>query len=190
MAGSQARGSSHTHPVKWALEQARRDLVDLSRRNRLLHAPLSGKRPWSMAIVGHTPDELFEKLYRQENFRGYAFSARNGYDSDEDETRSSALALQSSTPSVSIRRPRLQTQLPPDKLERRLTKIFREERTLEEEQGLNTLFLALGFLKWFDSATRACVFRPRFWAIVMSNCPLRMRNRPRSPLSTCRAVQP
>ncbi len=48
-------------------------------------------------------------------------------------------------------RPRLQTKLSPEKLERRLTKIFREERTLEEEQGVSTLYLALGFLKWFDS---------------------------------------
>jgi len=162
MTDSQGTGSSDSQPVKWALEQARRDLVDLSRRNRLLHAPLGGKRPWCMAIVGHSPDELFDKLYRQENFRGYAFSARDGDDSDEDQTQSSALALQSSTlqPSASIRRPRLQTRLPPDKLERRLTKIFREERTLEEEQGLNTLFLALGFLKWFDSDQAEESFAP------------------------------
>ncbi len=32
-----------------------------------------------------------------------------------------------------------------------LTKIYRDERTLEEEQGISTLYLALGFLKWFDS---------------------------------------
>jgi hypothetical protein len=57
--------------LTWALDQARRDLIDLTRRNRLLHAPLEGKRPWCMAISGYTTDELFEKLYRQENFRGY-----------------------------------------------------------------------------------------------------------------------
>ena len=61
--------------LTWALDQARRDLIDLTRRNRLLHAPLGGKRPWCTAITGHTPDQLFEKLYRQENFRGYAFKA-------------------------------------------------------------------------------------------------------------------
>ena len=139
------------HLLKWALDQARRDLVDLSRRNRLLHAPLSGKRPWCMAIVGHSPDELFDQLYRQENFRGYAFSARDG--SDNKQAPYNALSLQSNAPqpSASIGRHRLQTRLAPDKLERRLTKIFREERTLAEEQGLSTLFLALGFLKWFDS---------------------------------------
>src|SRR5262249_35079423 len=48
-------------------------------------------------------------------------------------------------------RPKLQTKLTQDKLEKRLTKIFRESRTLEEEQGVSTLYLALGFLKWFDS---------------------------------------
>jgi hypothetical protein len=62
--------------LTWALDQARRDLIDLTRRNRLLHAPLGGKRPWCMAIIGHSPDELFEKLYRQEDFRGYSFKAR------------------------------------------------------------------------------------------------------------------
>jgi hypothetical protein len=140
--------------LRWALDQARRDLVDLSRRNRLLHAPLAGKRPWCMAVLGHSPDDLFDKLYRQENFRGYGFKPREE-DSPDDEQQndSSPLAVPSDTPkpSTSTRRPRLQTRLAPDKLERRLTKIFREERTLEEEQGLSTLFLALGFLKWFDS---------------------------------------
>src|SRR5262245_36600312 len=158
--GSQGRPISHRHLLKWALDSARRDLVDLSRRNRLLHAPLGGKRPWCMAIVGHSPDELFDKLYRQENFRGYAFSARDT--SDEEQAQSNALALQSNAPqpSASVRRPRLQTLLGPDKLERRLTKIFREERTLEEEQGLSTLFLALGFLKWFDSDQAEESFAP------------------------------
>src|SRR5208282_4829382 len=32
--------------LTWALDQARRDLIDLTRRNRLLHASLEGKRPW------------------------------------------------------------------------------------------------------------------------------------------------
>ena len=137
------------HLLKWALDQARRDLVDLSRRNRLLHAPLSGKRPCCLAIVGHSPDELFDQLYRQENFPGYAFIAGDG--SGNKQAQSLSLQSNAPQPSASIERPRLQTQLAPDKLERHLTKIFREERTLEEEQGLSTLFLALGFLKWFDS---------------------------------------
>lgn len=116
MTDSQSTESSQRHPVKWALEQARRDLVDLSRRNRLLHAPLSGKRPWCMAVLGHSPDELFEKLYRQENFRGYGFRPRAD-DSSEDEQQKdhSAPAVQSDIPkpSASTRRPQLETRLAP-----------------------------------------------------------------------------
>ena len=134
--------------LKWALDQARRDLIDLTRRNRLLNAPLAGKRPWCLAIVGQPPDELFEKLYRQENFRGFAFEAR---ETEAGETGSLELSRPLFAGSNTVRRPKLQTRLGPDKLQRRLAKIFREERTLEEEQGLSTLYLALGFLKWFDS---------------------------------------
>jgi Protein of unknown function (DUF4011) len=61
---------------------------------------------------------------------------------------------------ASTRRPRLQTRLAPDKLQKRLTKIFREERTLEEEQGLSTLYLAIGFLKWFDNDQAEESFAP------------------------------
>jgi hypothetical protein len=135
-----------------ALDQARRDLIDLTRRNRLLHAPLEGKRPWCMAIIDHDANELFEKLYQQENFRGYAFKARREDSDDQQSLTIRPTAQVNSTQEAgSSRRSRLQTRLEHDKLQKRLAKIFREERTLEEEQGLSTLYLALGFLKWFDS---------------------------------------
>jgi hypothetical protein len=157
--------------LKQALDEARRELVDPSRRNRLLHSPLTGKRPWCMAIVGHDVDELFNALHRQENFRGYAFQGRDKEEADtEDNTDISQgtahpslhPALHEQVPEMidertkdsavrSPGRPRLQTRLSHERLEKRLTKIYREERTLEEEQGISTLYLALGFLKWFDS---------------------------------------
>jgi hypothetical protein len=137
--------------LKWAFDQARRDLIDLTRRNHLLHAPLTGKRPWCLEIVGQSPDELFDRLHRQENSHGYAFNPREA-DVDDRETHSIPRPPQiNGSKASSPKRPRLQTKLPPDRLEKRLAKIFREERTLEEEQGLSTLYLALGFLKWFDS---------------------------------------
>lgn len=150
--------------LKWAIDQARRDLLDPSRRNRLLHAPLTGKRPWCMAIAGHNPDELFQSLFRRDNFGGYAFRAipEEQRGSPLERVNLEHLAVptaparprspQASSDSAARNgRPRLQTKLDAEKLERRLTKIFREERTLEEEQGVSTLYLALGFLKWFDN---------------------------------------
>jgi Protein of unknown function (DUF4011) len=133
--------------MKWAIDQARRELLDPSRRNRLLHSPLTGKRPWCMAVVGHDPDELYRALCRQENFRGYAFDSSSEQDEPTD-AQDQNLPVQPSSPSAteSTRRVRmsaagrmngsggrrLQTKLTPEKLEKRLTKIFREERTLEE----------------------------------------------------------
>jgi Protein of unknown function (DUF4011)/AAA domain len=169
--GSPASTDSSFAKIKLALDQARRELLDPSRRNRLLHAPLSGKRPWCMAVVDEDPDGIFRSLCRQENFRGYAFAPS---DEEDDPVEVSDQTLDISAPSSrpSLRRvngqarygriasgaskagraqSHLQTKLSSEKLERRLTKIFREERTLEEEQGVSTLYLALGFLKWFDS---------------------------------------
>ena len=46
--------------------------------------------------------------------------------------------------------PALQAQATPEVLERRLLKFLREARVIEEEQGVNILYLAFGFLKWFE----------------------------------------
>jgi len=147
--------------LRTALEQARRDLVDLSRRNRLLHAPLIGKRPWCMAVVGRDPDELFEKLYRQDNFQGYAFKGLDVDGAKEEQRTPRPIGPQQKPrSSLSSRRPYLQIRIGADALERRLTKIFREQRTLEEEQGLSTLYLALGFLKWFENDQAEASFAP------------------------------
>ncbi len=153
--------------IIWALEQARRDLVDPTRRNRLLHAPLIGKRPWCLGVTGHDADDLLERLYWEESFSGYAFQGVDEQQAvaepliaapnqlvflpSDSGPKSSGKAVARRPRLASSRHALLQTRLSQTKLEKRLTKIFREERTLEEEQGLSTLYLAVGFLKWYDS---------------------------------------
>lgn len=46
---------------------------------------------------------------------------------------------------------RLQTELTSEELQRKLLKLFYDARTFEEEQGVNILYLALGFLKWQEA---------------------------------------
>ena len=46
---------------------------------------------------------------------------------------------------------KLQTKLSPDGLHKKLLSLYRETRRIEEEQGINVLYLALGFLRYFDS---------------------------------------
>ena len=44
----------------------------------------------------------------------------------------------------------LRTQLAPELLQKRLHAIYRDAKTAEEERGVNILFLALGFLRWYE----------------------------------------
>jgi Protein of unknown function (DUF4011)/AAA domain len=161
--------------VHRALEDARREMLDLTRRNRLLHAPVTGKRPWCMPIDGNV-ERVFDALVRRESAR-LPFAARPSAANED-------ISPQSSTPTVELiesadqpdneelhetalsatadahtadqqstkRRSRivLQTRLTQEQLDRRLNKIYRDARSLEEEQGLSTLFLAIGFLHWYD----------------------------------------
>lgn len=50
---------------------------------------------------------------------------------------------------------RLQTPFPEKELERRLRKLFLDHRTIIEETGANNLYLAIGFLQWYDKREEA-----------------------------------
>ena len=119
--------------VAAALDDARRELVDISRRNRLLHSPRTGKRVHCLEFANVDPDAVFAELGRE----GKAFGLAAEEESVETETRPRTL-------------PTLRARVTPEVLERRLLKFFREARVIEEEQGVNILFLALGFLRWFE----------------------------------------
>src|SRR5262249_26942157 len=49
-----------------------------------------------------------------------------------------------------LKPPALRSRVSREVLDRRILKFFREARVIEEEQGVNILFLAFGFLKWFE----------------------------------------
>jgi len=140
-------GPTSLDRIKAALVNARRELIDTTRRNRLLHSTRSGKRPHCLEIIDAEPDEVFNELTRARI--QFGFASATGEERDE---QASANA------SRPARIRKLQTKSAHDALQRRLTKFFRESRTIEEEQGINILFLALGFLHWFedDRAQEAC----------------------------------
>src|SRR5260370_17247110 len=57
--------------VSEALRDARRELIDLSRRNRLLNTPQTAKTAHCLEIMGADPDELFVGLTRKSNQFGF-----------------------------------------------------------------------------------------------------------------------
>jgi hypothetical protein len=141
------------------LEDARRELIDISRRNRLLHSPRNadrtvggggadgtggsgGGRPRTvrshcLEFFNVDLDTVFGRLREGKVF---GFDAERPQGEILDDRPRGRVPL------------RFQTQLAPDALEKRLLRFFREARGIEEEQGVNILFLVFGFLKWFEDA--------------------------------------
>lgn len=157
------------------LEKARTELLDLSARNRLLNMPRSGKGTKTIEIVDEKSSEIFRLLV----IDGKAFtfvpgmpSRKAGKGADDEATDGNAstgdaqadedadviedLALPDNDEfddrGVAARHAdtRLQTKFTPEGLQKRLLDLYYDARTLEDEQGVNVLYLTLGVLRWVD----------------------------------------
>jgi very-short-patch-repair endonuclease len=148
--------------IRDLLNRSREELLDLSTRNRLLSIPKS-----KSARVVRVQDEFSEEVFRHLVVEKKALSFLPGKDT---ETTNDQLTLAGegapSEGDVGLPQPeedesaegpshrhtalRLQTALSPEGLQRRLLALYRDARTMVEEQGVNILYLALGQLKWHE----------------------------------------
>jgi very-short-patch-repair endonuclease len=138
------------------LDRARTELLDLAAKNRLLNIPRSGKSAKIVEVIDEQTHHIFRLLVRE----GKPFSflpGRSSSDagaSEDDEIQDLAQpeedALNESGIAIRHVDTKLQTRLTPAGLQKRLLDLYHDARTLEEEQGVNILFLALGTLKWID----------------------------------------
>ena len=129
------------------IEASRRELLDLSLRNPLLNYRPSRAR--GVEIVGESVAQVFNTLVGQGKAMSFlADSTRDGgptlWDEEDD---LSADPLRSADQSDS----RLQTAESQSNLERRLLNTYRLANSAVEETGVNTLFLAIGMLLWYES---------------------------------------
>ena len=140
--GSQRAAHS---PIERLLADARARLIETSTRNRLVHTPRAGKRTRSLPIIGADTDDLFDTLVRSGRVlrflpagleRELALEIKADYESSVSVADASSNGLQ--------------TNLDAQRLEKRLLSIYRDAKTAEEEQGINILFLAIGFLRWYE----------------------------------------
>ena len=146
-------------PLDVKLDRARTELLDLSARNRLLNMPRSAKNAKAVEIVDERSEAVF-RLLVSEN-RAFTFLAGKlapgegnaDADGEADEIADLAQRDEATTASGSFARhvdTKLQTRLTSKGLQKRLLELYYDARTLEEEQGVNILYLALGALKWSD----------------------------------------
>src|ERR1039458_6787199 len=139
------------------LEIARRDLLDLGLRNTLLnYRPLRSK---GVEVIDEKPVEVFRLLVKEEKSLTF-LSGEAGGPLSNGKTTEDQLAQPEDERNGAARHKdlRLQTSHAPAQLQTRLLATYHAARTSMEEQGVNTLYLALGMLSWReeDSSEKLC----------------------------------
>jgi hypothetical protein len=128
------------------LGATRRKLLETGTRNRLIHVNRANQRANCLNVINERSDEIFS-LLRVDGKR-MRFKAM-GKDKKEDE-QEMLLALSDQELTADSGRLTdnfMETPLGPEALARRLLRLAHDAKTAEEEQGLNILYLALGFLR-------------------------------------------
>jgi len=137
-------------PVTKVLEAARRKLLDTGTRNRLIHVNRANQRANCLNVINERADDIFRTLRIDgKRMRFKAMGKDKSGDGDEVQ-----LALPDTSLSEGASRHTdsfIETPLGPDGLARRLLRLAHDAKTAEEEQGLNILYLAMGFLRWRES---------------------------------------
>lgn len=140
--------------IQMRLDAVRKSLLDLSLRNRLINTPRGTGPSSRLEIVGELSNEVFRHLVIEQKqmtflpapeesnkFNDLTIDGHLFTQPDDDELKSTTERQRDN---------KLQTQLSSSVLQKRLLKLYYDAQTYEEEQGVNILYLALGFLRWYE----------------------------------------
>ncbi|WCM27063.1 DUF3320 domain-containing protein [Sphingomonas sp. QA11] len=138
--------------IQKLFDDTRKRLVETGTRNRLVHVNRANTRGNVVNIANERSDNVWTILSsgKAMRFRALGHDTRRGNDvpdivlANDDFEEADADRYTDN---------QLETRLGPDALAKKLLKIAREAKTAEEEQGVNILYLALGFLTWFEDTT-------------------------------------
>ena len=134
---------NHDDAIARRIGEWAKRLLQLDRRNNLLYFKLGRS---AVGIISVAPNQLDERLRRSRRglefpYTSAARSRRRGFATQDDPDHTDAPTVHAGD---------MTTDCEPTDLQRRLRNLQRRGREWEEEQGLNVLFLALGFLNWVD----------------------------------------
>ena len=139
-----------------AVNNLRQQLLDVGKRNKLINAPVRKDRAKQITIEDELANEVFKILYLQGKSMTFQ-SAQDGVLTKIEDAADEPVFLPTedvepgTTTAARHSDSRLQTRLTTDRLQKKLLTLYRDAQTLEEEQGISVLFLALGFLRWYES---------------------------------------
>ena len=140
------------------IENARRGLLDLSARNRLISSPRQSSKGRKVEIAYERSAEVFRLLVRERKAMSFLAGSEEPENPEAADAGSPILAQPEEangdgTPDPQHVDLRLQTRLTSERLQARLLSIYYDAQTYEQEQGVSILYLAMGFLKWYESPT-------------------------------------
>lgn len=152
------------------IEKARHELLDLKASNRLLHTPRGG-RARIIEVVNESGRAMYQTLVADK--KRFTFQAGRadptaialpleGYEGSvvDDDLQPATdpemielieqpdLELDEEGRAVRHWDSHLSTRLTSSGLQKRLLDLYTDARTLQEEQGVNVLYLAIGYLRW------------------------------------------
>jgi hypothetical protein len=145
-------GHSDKAAIHKLFDDTRKRLVETGTRNRLVHVNRKNSRSTVVNVVNERSEDIYSILAGNKAMRFLAIGQDK--DSEEDGLRL-ADAGQPGFDTERYTDAQLETRMGPDALQKRLLKIAREAQTAEEESGVNILYLALGFLTWFEDKSSA-----------------------------------
>lgn len=142
-----------TSDIGRAIEASRRELLDLGLRNPLLNYRPSRSR--GLQVVDELSAEVFRILVSEGRPMTFGATPESDGEDDEDGEPFEVYAMgqpddEPGEPAARHLDMQLQSSLTSARLQSALVKTGRAARTFVEEQGVNTLFLALGALRWYE----------------------------------------
>ena len=144
--------------LRQGLEAARSKLLDRSLRNKLIHTNIASPRARQVRVIDERMEEVFAIL-KSGKIMTFAPAAKAGEtDDDPQDTAGEGVYvpvaegdLDDRGVAARHRDQKLQTRLSREGLQKRLLSLFLEGQSIEDEQGVNILYLALGFLEWREA---------------------------------------
>ena len=140
-------------------KQWERRLLDLSLKNALLNF-----RPdkYALHILSSDINKTFESLSSGEEFTVLEKTAdvRGVLPGDEYFSNSANLSVLSELLDVELKNRRLRTFSESKDIDDILRYLIKKGKTAEEEAGANVLYLAFGFLKWYESDSNEAKYAP------------------------------
>lgn len=122
------------------LEAARKELLDLGLRNPLIH--YKGLKARGLRVVDEKAAEVYRLLVSEGKAMSFLSAGKEA---------SPPVPASTETNLAGFTDQKLQTTETETSLQQKLLNTFYAARTGLEEQGVNTLFLVLGFLQWYES---------------------------------------